>query len=359
MGIIKRADSKNLYYQFTIKGKTYVGSTRTTNKAKALQVERKKYNEIHAQVMLGEFEDVTVEAAIRQYMNVKAKTKGYPNIQACCHRLMGFKLDQRTKDKIDVPGLDISLNLHELTTAHITKLVNERRIAGYSEQTVKHEISQLRQINDMASKLGQKTNSELELPKIKVGKGKVRFLSRQEEDSLLAEVAKSKNKDNYDFVVTMLDLGTRYQEAAQLSWDRVDLDNRTVEIFRGKVNNRSTLHMTDRLYRLLAARYENRGDNQFVFMSRDRTTHKKYSPDGIDRAMTRAGLNSEDVVAEKGKATSHTLRHTHASRLVQAGMSLYEVGKLLGHADTTSTEIYAHLVPLESSKKAVDILNRI
>lgn len=43
--------------------------------------------------------------------------------------------------------------------------------------------------------------------------------------------------------------------------------------------------------------------------------------------------------------TLHTLRHTCASRLVQAGVSLYVVRDWLGHTSITTTERYAHLAP--------------
>ena len=39
----------------------------------------------------------------------------------------------------------------------------------------------------------------------------------------------------------------------------------------------------------------------------------------------------------------HDCRHTFASHAVMSGLDLYTVGRLLGHADTASTERYAHL----------------
>ncbi|MGH8594241.1 MAG: tyrosine-type recombinase/integrase [Gammaproteobacteria bacterium] len=48
---------------------------------------------------------------------------------------------------------------------------------------------------------------------------------------------------------------------------------------------------------------------------------------------------------------------TYGSRLVQAGVSLAKVSKLLGHSSVTTTEIYAHLAPNEVSEEAMMVLN--
>ena len=51
----------------------------------------------------------------------------------------------------------------------------------------------------------------------------------------------------------------------------------------------------------------------------------------------------------------HTLRHTFATWLVQSGVSIYFVSKLLGHANIKTTEIYAH-VKNDDLQKAVSYL---
>lgn len=60
----------------------------------------------------------------------------------------------------------------------------------------------------------------------------------------------------------------------------------------------------------------------------------------LQPALARAGL--EDL-----GATIHGFRHTYASWLLQAGVPIAEVGRLLGHASLNTTMRYAHLAPPE------------
>ncbi|MFB3148626.1 MAG: site-specific integrase, partial [Thermodesulfobacteriota bacterium] len=50
----------------------------------------------------------------------------------------------------------------------------------------------------------------------------------------------------------------------------------------------------------------------------------------------------------------HDLRHTAATRLVEAGIPLHAVAKLLGHSTVKITERYSH--PEESVRRGTDIL---
>ena len=66
--------------------------------------------------------------------------------------------------------------------------------------------------------------------------------------------------------------------------------------------------------------------------------------DGFDEARKKAGLPKS--------VTLHTLRHTCASWLINAGVDLYTVGRILGHSSPLTTARYAHLADA-SLKKAM------
>ena len=64
-----------------------------------------------------------------------------------------------------------------------------------------------------------------------------------------------------------------------------------------------------------------------------------------DGPMTDLGLRWQRLrdLAGLDGVRIHDCRHTFASHAVMSGLDLYTVGRLLGHADTASTERYAHL----------------
>lgn len=75
-----------------------------------------------------------------------------------------------------------------------------------------------------------------------------------------------------------------------------------------------------------------------------------YRPASIRKAFQQAGLPD---------CSAHTLRHTHASRLIQNGLNIYEVKEILGHSDIKTTMRYAHIEQRSVSIKAKDVIDRL
>lgn len=55
------------------------------------------------------------------------------------------------------------------------------------------------------------------------------------------------------------------------------------------------------------------------------------------------GQKSDDIELQQKDIALHTLRHSIATHLLQAGMSLEKISRFLGHSSLESTQIYTHL----------------
>jgi integrase len=155
-------------------------------------------------------------------------------------------------------------------------------------------------------------------------------------------------QDNYDLVVLLLDTGARYSEIANIAWDRIDLDQRLIHLWRPKVRNESIIYMPARVFDILK-RWSESVTGKHVFTN-GKGEARGYTSKGIFRAFERAGLNDFRI---------HDLRHTAASRLVQNGMNLYEVSQMLGHVDVQTTQRYAHLESRDIGQRARDIIENL
>ncbi len=94
------------------------------------------------------------------------------------------------------------------------------------------------------------------------------------------------------------------------------------------------------------------GEHQFIFIKSEYNNEvgTPYRGESVNSAMNRI-IKSQDLP----RIRVHDGRHTYAVRLREAGVSLDDIAELLGHSDTKTTRIYAHITP-EIKERAVDKL---
>lgn len=178
-----------------------------------------------------------------------------------------------------------------------------------------------------------------------------RFLSAEEFDSLFATLDRAaagallteKGNRVWPYAITAIQLlihtGARSSEILTLKWDWIDLDRGRVDLPDTKTGRRTLILSQEAVAILRAvARIPN---NPFVIAGAKPGTHLVNLKDSWDILRRDAGLDGLRV---------HDLRHSYASVAAAGGMSLPQIGALLGHNSPQTTARYAHL--------ADDVLHR-
>jgi integrase len=161
---------------------------------------------------------------------------------------------------------------------------------------------------------------------------RVRFLSDDERERLLAACRASKWDRLYLLVLMALTTGARRGELEGLRWSAIDLQRGEARLFDTKNGEPRVLVLLPAVLEEL--RKHSGAPSSLGFASR-RRPDQAYTSDPAWRAALR--------VAKLRDFRFHDLRHSCASYLAQAGAGLLEIAEVLGHKQLTVTRRYSHL----------------
>lgn len=168
------------------------------------------------------------------------------------------------------------------------------------------------------------------------------FYEPAEYEQLVAGAAKV-GPEELALILLMGDAGLRQGEVRALQWSDIRVDpepairvrrSRDIELEHAPKGKRGrTVPLTPRLQEALDALPRHRGDPHVLLNDGDPLTAK---------AIRVRVLRAERAAAMPASGLSHKLRHTFATRLVAAGVSLWVIKELLGHKDLRTTQRYLH-----------------
>jgi len=160
--------------------------------------------------------------------------------------------------------------------------------------------------------------------------------------------------------MSMLSLhcGLRIKEVLSLTWGDINFIEGQLLIRDSQKSKTRYAIMTNSIKNLLSKRKI--GSNGELLFAKPNGEEYKETPKIFRQTVKELGFN-DGITDRRDKVVFHTLRHTFASWLVQNGVDLYTVQKLMGHSTIAMTERYAHLAPdnlKDAVRKLEDSINR-
>jgi site-specific recombinase XerD len=174
---------------------------------------------------------------------------------------------------------------------------------------------------------------EFSLPAIKHPDKLPVVLNQQEVKSLLKACSFLKHRI---LLATIYGCGLRCAEVRQLAICDVDLQRGMVHVKNGKGGKDRYVPMGDMLIRGIAKYLQAEHPRQWLFEgNKGECLSQRGTQWVVSQAVKKAGIIKE--------VTTHTLRHTYATHLLEQGLDIITIKELLGHASIESTMVYLHI----------------
>lgn len=282
-----------------------------------------------------------------------------------------------------------NIPIEDITSQDIQSMVNKLVEEGLSYSTIKKAYDNvngcLREYRTVTRKTGMYNPCEaVVLPEVKKRENSDIVYYTSDEIPRIYEEATRKWSNGAPVyyhglaIALLMFTGMRVGEALALEWnDDIDFDNRVISITKNVVivenedagdtkyimldqnsgktyNAKRIIPMSDNMYRILKALQEQNPSGKYVISSKNGT---KVNPRNLSRTLNAILKKLGMIDVDDWSGGLHSLRHTFASMMFEAGAEVKMVSDILGHADTKITEnIYIHIIDKQRVKaiKSVD-----
>jgi site-specific recombinase XerD len=161
-------------------------------------------------------------------------------------------------------------------------------------------------------------------------------------------------------LTTIYSCGLRLREGVTLKTENIDGERKQLHIRNAKGGKDRRVPLPERTLEMLRDYWNTHRHPHYIFPAK--------TPQGISPSMSKKPMNASSVrrallaaLEESGvqkHATVHTLRHSYATHLLEAGINLRVIQSYLGHSSIQSTLVYTHLTQ-KAQSPAVEAINAI
>ena len=151
---------------------------------------------------------------------------------------------------------------------------------------------------------------------------------------------------DYTMTALLWSTGLRNSELCALDWRDIDLKEGTLLVRKGKGGKQRRLFLNDRIWKnLIHYRQQMQGDKNspvFYAFSKNGSSSKKHARLSQSRVVEMIRKHGRSI-GQKKAINPLTFRHTFATHMYEAGVSIQDIKEMLGHDDETETTIYVHI----------------
>ena len=226
---------------------------------------------------------------------------------------------------------------------HIRKMLSFLIDKGFSKLSISRKISAIKSYITFLEKFNYSSDNYSELITIpKKTRILPKVMTEKEINQLIkhVEVNTKKNLRDDALIELLYSTGLRVSEIANLKIGDINFEKSEIKIL-GKGNKQRVVIFNNKSKEKIIKYLKN--DKRLISLNTGALFQNKFkqslSPRSIQRLLKKylnfSGINS--------KYSTHTLRHTFATHLLEGGADIKVIQQLLGHSSPETTKIYTHL----------------
>jgi integrase/recombinase XerD len=164
-------------------------------------------------------------------------------------------------------------------------------------------------------------------------------------DEVRRLIAAVRTRHNQTYFWTVYSLGLRLEEGLRLQVGDIDSERMLVHVHRGKGAKDRYVPLPSRTLKVLRQYWSTHRHPEWLFPATGRDGQQTATADQpMERSSVQKAMSRVVQELEFKKAISiHSLRHSYATHLLEAGVNLRLIQQYLGHSSLHTTMIYLHL----------------
>ena len=226
---------------------------------------------------------------------------------------------------------------------YIRKMLSFLIDKGFSKVSISRKISAIKSYITFLEKFNYSKNNYSELISIpKKSKSLPKVMTKKEVSQLIKHVEMNTKKNLRDdaLIELLYSTGLRVSEVVNLKLKDINLEKSEIKIL-GKGNKERIVIFNNKSKEKIIRYLKN--DKRYISIKTEALFQNKFKEALSTRSIQRILKKYLNFSGINSKYSTHTLRHTFATHLLEGGADIKVIQQLMGHSSPETTKIYTHV----------------